>query len=96
MKLLTVLVYYHDPAGVSRDTLAAFAGVWYNFVAIQRQTGRWPKAVRPLYLGGENLRFAPISHEGGDRMITLSFSDICLFCSMVIQLIALIWGIKKK
>lgn len=29
-------------------------------------------------------------------MITLSFSDICLFCSMVIQLIALIWGIKKK
>lgn len=29
-------------------------------------------------------------------MLTLSFSDICLFCSMVIQLIALIMSIKKK
>lgn len=44
--------------------LAAFAGVWYNFVAIQRQTGRWSKAVRPLYLGGEDLRFAPDVQEG--------------------------------
>lgn len=29
-------------------------------------------------------------------MLTLSFSDVCLFASMVIQLIALIWNIRKK
>jgi len=29
-------------------------------------------------------------------MLTLSFADICLFSSMIIQLIALIWEIKKK
>ena len=29
-------------------------------------------------------------------MLTLSFADICLFTTMVIQLIALIWEIKIK
>ena len=52
---------------------------------------------QPLFhymIGGESLLLPP---ERRDRpMSTLSFSDVCLFATAVIDLVALIWLIKKK
>ena len=85
-------------------SIAFFVAVCYSDGVIRQKSSAVRRRTRSagirrlalFYIGGETFFFTPGFLKGGERMLTLSFADICLFTTMVIQLIALIWEIKKK